>query len=401
MLIYLAYKTNNISNLLYKMSEAKEIQLDVTTHREVKVVLIKFIRDNLLEDAVRKINGAKWSKTHTSWYTPYSVKVLNQIKSLFDPISKINADLLKEKVLNQSANQAYTPISAGFLLSEEAQLKMKNYQSWLQSRRYSPNTIKTYMDALKAFLKFYSDKAVDTITNDDVIKFNNEFILKHKLSASYQSQVVNAIKLFFKVIQSQAINVDEIHRPKKPFKLPSVLSLNEVERILNSLDNIKHKTMLALIYSAGLRRSELLNLIVKDVDSSRMLLTIKSAKGNRDRIVPLSETILVLLRDYYLKYKPKKYLFEGQKGDRYSEGSLQEIFQMAKSRAKINKIATLHSLRHSYATHLLEGGTNLRYIQEILGHKSPKTTQIYTHVSTEGISRITSPIEKLKLNHAK
>ena len=159
--------------------------------------------------------------------------------------------------------------------------------------------------------------------------------------------------------------------------------------------------MLALIYSAGLRRSELLNLTVKDVDSSRMLLTIKSAKGNRDRIVPLSETILVLLRDYYVKYKPKKYLFEGQKGDRYSEGSLQEIFQMAKSKAKINKIATLHTLRHSYATHLLEGGTNLRYIQEILGHKSPKTTQIYTHVSTEGISRITSPIEKLKLNHAK
>ena len=205
----------------------------------------------------------------------------------------------------------------------------------------------------------------------------------------------------FKTIQKTAINVDEIHRPKKPFKLPSVLSLEDVESLLNSLENIKHKTMLALIYSVGLRRSELLNMTVKDLDSKRMMITIRGGKGNKDRVVPFSATILELLREYYKKHTPKTYLFEGQTGDRYSETSLQEIFHQAKSKAKINKNATLHTLRHSYATHLLEGGTNLRYIQEILGHKSPKTTQIYTHVSNEGIGRVASPIEKMKLNHAK
>jgi len=136
---------------------------------------------------------------------------------------------------------------------------------------------------------------------------------------------------------------------------------------------------------------------VRDVDSTRMILTIKEAKGKRDRIVPLSETVLSLLRRYHKEYSPKEYLFEGQKGGKYTESILEEVFHKAKKLAKINKSVSLHSLRHSYATHLLEGGTNLRYIQELLGHKSPKTTQIYTHVSTEGLSKIVSPIEKLKL----
>ena len=396
MLIYLVYKTNNISNLLYKMSEAKEIQLDVTTHREVKVVLIKFIRDKVLEDTVRKVSGAKWSKTHTSWHVPYSVKALNQIKSLFDPISKINADLLKEKVLNQPINQTYIPISAGFILSEEAQLKMKNYQEWLKSRRYSASTIITYMDALKAFLKFYNDKAVDTITNEDVIKFNNEFILKHKLSTSYQNQVVNAIKLFFKTIENRVIDIDQIHRPKREKLLPNVLSKEEIKQILNAHSNLKHKAMLSLIYSCGLRRSELLNLKIADIDSKRNLIIIRQAKGKKDRIAPLSAKIVELLRSYFTACKPKVWLFEGQdKQTRYDESSLASVLKQALEKAKITKPVTLHWLRHSYATHLLENGTDLRYIQEILGHSRSTTTEIYTHVSNKSIQKVISPFDSL------
>ena len=378
------------------MSEAKEIQLDVTTHREVKVVLIKFIRDKVLEDTVRKVSGAKWSKTHTSWHVPYSVKALNQIKSLFDPISKINADLLKEKVLNQPINQTYIPISAGFILSEEAQLKMKNYQEWLKSRRYSASTIITYMDALKAFLKFYNDKAVDTITNEDVIKFNNEFILKHKLSTSYQNQVVNAIKLFFKTIENRVIDIDQIHRPKREKLLPNVLSKEEIKQILNAHSNLKHKAMLSLIYSCGLRRSELLNLKIADIDSKRNLIIIRQAKGKKDRIAPLSAKIVELLRSYFTACKPKVWLFEGQdKQTRYDESSLASVLKQALEKAKITKPVTLHWLRHSYATHLLENGTDLRYIQEILGHSRSTTTEIYTHVSNKSIQKVISPFDSL------
>lgn len=155
--------------------------------------------------------------------------------------------------------------------------------------------------------------------------------------------------------------------------------------------------MLSLIYSAGLRRSELLNLKIKDIDSKRMLININAAKGMKDRIAPLSETVLNLLRAYYTEYTPKEYLFEGQKGEKYSERSLALVLKKGAHLAGIQKNINLHMLRHSYATHLLENGTDLRYIQELLGHKSSKTTEIYTHVSRSAISKIKSPIDKLKI----
>ena len=235
------------------------------------------------------------------------------------------------------------------------------------------------------------------ITNEDIIIFNNDFILKNKLSASYQSQVVNAIKLFFKTIQNASLNIDLVHRPKKYNPLPKVLAEEEVANIINALDNIKHKCMLSLIYSAGLRRSELLNMQIDNVDSQRMQLLIKQAKGGKDRIVPLSETVLQLLRQYYVAYKPKKYVFEGQNGLQYNERSLSLVLKKGCELAGIKKSVNLHMLRHSYATHLLESGTDLRYIQTLLGHKSSKTTEIYTHVSQRSINKIVSPLDKLNI----
>lgn len=369
----------------------KNIFLDLTRHRGQTVVLIQFPIDNELGTAVRKIKNTRWSSTHKGWYAPYSIQLLNEIKTIFDPICKIDAAVLKEKVTKYNADPKNNQLSA------EAVSKIEKFKSWMRSKRYSESTIGTYTDSLRTFLKYYYDKPFNEITNDDVIVFNNNYILANNFSASFQNQVVNGIKLFFKTIENKLIDTEKIHRPKKAFRIPVVLSLTEVELMLNSLQNIKHQTMLAIIYSAGLRRSELLNLKIKDVDSKRMVITIKEAKGSRDRIVPLSETILALLRKYYLEYKPKEYLFEGQKGGKYTETSLEEVFHKAKKLAKINKSVSLHTLRHSYATHLLEGGTNLRFIQELLGHKSAKTTQIYTHVSNEGLSKIVSPIEKLKL----
>jgi integrase/recombinase XerD len=207
---------------------------------------------------------------------------------------------------------------------------------------------------------------------------------------------VNAIKLFFRSVRNTKIDFEKIHRPKREKLLPNVLSKEEVKAILNALGNVKHKAMLSLIYSCGLRRSELLNLKPADVDSKRGILIIRQAKGRKDRIAPLSAKIIEMLRDYYKAYKPKVWLFEGQyEGEQYSEKSLHSVLKQALVKTGINKPVTLHWLRHSYATHLLESGTDLRYIQEILGHKSSKTTEIYTHVSTQSLQKIKSPFDDL------
>jgi integrase/recombinase XerD len=195
------------------------------------------------------------------------------------------------------------------------------------------------------------------------------------------------------------MEVDLIHRPKREKKLPNVLSKEEVQSILKNTINIKHKAALSLIYSCGLRRSELLNLKLKDVDSKRNLLLIRNAKGKKDRIAPLSGKIVDLLRVYYKSYKPQTYLFEGWvENTKYSERSLEKVLKNSVKLANINKPVSLHWLRHSYATHLLESGTDLRYIQEILGHKSSKTTEIYTHVSSKQIANIKTPFDELEID---
>jgi integrase/recombinase XerD len=280
--------------------------------------------------------------------------------------------------------------------SEEGIIQIEKFKQWLLSKRYSPSTIKTYSEALKSFLIFFREKPIEEITNEDVIIYNNEYILKNKLSSSYQNQIVNAIKLFFQTIRDTKMIVDKIHRPKRSKVLPNVLSKEEIKLILNAHSNIKHKMMLSLIYSCGLRRSELINLKPQDIDSKRNIVLLKNAKGKKDRITPLSPIILEMLRNYYNGYKPKTWLFEGQiVGEQYSEQSLQSVLKQALQKAGITKPVTLHWLRHSYATHLLESGTDLRYIQELLGHSSSKTTEIYTHVSTKSIQQIKSPFDDL------
>ena len=257
------------------------------------------------------------------------------------------------------------------------------FEHYLQSKRYSSNTIKVYAETLRVFLRYFASKAIEEISNDDLIAFNNDYILKNNFSSSFQNQLVNAVKLYYSAIQHKKIDVELVHRPRREKTLPNVLSKEEVKSILDAPYNLKHRAMLSMIYSCGLRRSELLNLTKLDIDSKRMVVIIRMAKGKKDRIVPLSPKILILLRDYYKSYKPKHFLFEGQDGGRYSEKSLENVFKQSLLKARIEKPATMHWLRHSYATHLLESGTDLRYIQELLGHSSSKTTEIYTHLNRD------------------
>jgi integrase/recombinase XerD len=281
-------------------------------------------------------------------------------------------------------------------LAPELAIKVSNFNRWLKSKRYSINTTKTYCDAIKSFLKYLPGRSLESIDNIDIINFNNDVILKQNLSASFQNQVVNAIKLFFSTVENRQLNIELIHRPKRPKLLPNVLSKEEIKLLLTVSGNLKHRAMLSLIYSCGLRCGELLRLKPEHIDTMRKLVIIKQSKGRRDRIVPLSVKVLEILNEYSKTVSTITWLFEGQvKGTQYDERSLQMVLKHCLKKSKINKPVTLHWLRHSYATHLLESGTDLRYIQELLGHSSSKTTEIYTHVSNKEIQRIVSPFDTL------
>jgi integrase/recombinase XerD len=337
-------------------------------HNGEKVLFILFEKNYQLIQEVKKIPGTIWSQEKKVWYVLDS----DYYRTLFN----------------------LEPLSYS-LPSEEGIKHLQKFLYWLKSKRYSVNTIKTYMDALKSFLIFYNTKEISAISNEDIIIYNTDFILKNNYSATYQNQIVSAIKLYFTTIEEKKIEIEKIHRPKREKLLPNVLSKEEVKQILEAHVNIKHRAMLSLIYSCGLRRSELLHLKSTDIDSKRNIVLIKQSKGKKDRIAPLSPKTLHLLRDYYKMYKPKHYLFEGKTGEQYSEQSLQSVFKQALKKVNITKPVTLHWLRHSYATHLLESGTDLRYIQELLGHSSSKTTEIYTHVSTKSLQQIKSPFDDL------
>ena len=236
------------------------------------------------------------------------------------------------------------------------------------------------------------------ITNRDVVDFVQGKLVAQGYSFTYQNQLVSALKLFFREIVNAPMDIEKLQRPRLEHKLPNVLSKDEIRAILQSPKNIKHKTMLSLIYACGLRRSELLNLKLPDVDSKRRLLLIRNAKGRKDRIVPISERTIRMLKEYYKLYRPKVWLFEGQEvGERYSEASLAKVLKVALKAAGISKPVSLHWLRHSYATHLLEAGTDLRYIQELLGHKSSRTTEIYTHVSQSSLQNVKSPFDDMEI----
>ncbi len=271
------------------------------------------------------------------------------------------------------------------------------FSQQLEIENYSAQTVKGYTSALKLFLEYIENLNVKKISNKDINDYLHFCAKERNYSFSSMKQVIASIRyLYIKVLHKeapQALNIEL----RKPHKLPLVLSKEDIKKILRVTSNIKHKAMLLLLYSAGLRLGELLNLRLEDIDSSAMKIKVCQGKGKKDRYVMLSQNALTLLRQYYKKYHPTEYVFEGQKGGKYSPKSVQTVFKTALKKAGIRKQATVHTLRHSFATHLLDDGTDIRYIQELLGHKRLETTQIYTHVSSYSINKIASPADDLEL----
>ena len=272
-----------------------------------------------------------------------------------------------------------------------------NYLEKMIVLRYSPRTIQVYVDCFSEFLNYYPGKEPADITQDEIIKYLRYLIEERCISTSYQNQAINAIKFYFEKVMGVKRETYYIERPRREKYLPEVLSEEEVRAIIGSITNLKHRCMIMTAYSAGLRVGELLNLRPVDIDSKRMLIRVFQGKGRKDRVTLLSEKLLELLRKYYRQYHPHDYLFQGISGGRYSERSIQLVLKRACKDAGIIKHVTMHTLRHSFATHLLEHNTDLRYIQELLGHTNPKTTEIYTHISTKGLDQLKSPLDNLEL----
>lgn len=274
---------------------------------------------------------------------------------------------------------------------------IENLKVIMELKRYSPHTVVTYIGLLKVFVEsnHWSVEKYENATEKELIPLLIAHINRRNYGYTSQKQFISALRLFYAEVFKKKMDFSVIYPTQKPHSLPNVLSKSEVRTLLQGTSNLKHKAMLTTIYALGLRSGELIRLRISDIDSDRMLVSIKASKGKKDRMVMLSPKLLQLLRDYFKKYRPKEHLFEGQSGNTYSSTSLNKVFHAAKLKAGIKKYATLHTLRHSFATHLLEGGTDVRVIQKLLGHNSISTTLLYTKVSNNVIGKVRSPLDDL------
>lgn len=368
----------------------KTIYLYVDRCDNEERLFLNFLHDKDLAVLVKSLPDARWSEIHQTWHIRYDLPSLNKARNRLK-----NAAQLDYRSLIDKENELI-PSDRNYIhgrLSEITE-NINSFEQYLNHKRYSESTLKTYCGSVKQFL-LHVNKPIEQVTNKDLVSYNS-YLKREGFSHSFQNQVASGLRLFFRRIHNKEFDTEKIERPRLERKLPNVLSKQEISSLLSSIKNLKHKAMLSLIYACGLRRSELLELTPHDIDSKRGVVIIRQAKGRKDRLVPLPGKILHLLREYYKAYRPSKWLFEGQiKGTQYSPASLSKILKNGLEAAGIKKPVSLHWLRHSFATHLLEQGTDVRIIQELLGHKSSKTTEIYTHVSIASIQHVKSPFEDL------
>jgi len=393
----------------------------VDHHGEQRIKLT-FKNTTQLSDAVKKLPGRKWSRSMNAWHIPRDKKLLEQLLSNLKPISSSETNAADLKARTGETEERLLPwrteAPVKYVAKETAVLQphkqnrklndsyefipalvpyLQKFKDKIYLKGYSYNTLRNYHSHFALYLKaVYDIKDVDSITKDEIEKYLRWRQKQKNYSESDQNSHINAIKFYYEQVLGRERMLFNLPRPFKPLQIPRMFAKEDIEKILKVTTNLKHKTILMLCYSSGLRVSEVAALQVNAIDSHRMVVNIRAAKGKKDRIVPLSPVTLKYFREYYKKYKPKKYCFEGQDGQEpYSTRSIQKILVQAKKRAKVNKPGAIHALRHSYATHLLERGVDIRIIQELLGHEHLATTEIYTHVSAAMKKKVISPLDML------
>ena len=363
-----------------------------------KFIGLKFRSDKVLNSLIKELNGVQWNEEFTMYCIPNYNTNLDAIFNLFRGIAWINTNYFFQKSNSKALNEVF---DVKWFRNRQNPPSYKccpeAYLDKLELKQYANNTVKTYVSCFERFINHFSDRDIDHLDENDVRSYLM-YLGQSNWSTSYINQSINSIKFYYEVVLEMPNRFYSIERPIKKETLPKVISLEEVQGIIKNTNNIKHKCIVSLLYSAGLRRSELLNLKLEDIDSNRMVITVKNGKGNKDRQTILSKTVLKDLRVYYKEWEPKHFLFESPNGDKYSPQSILQIIKRAAKKAGIRKNITPHMLRHSFATHLLENGTDLRYIQVLLGHNSTRTTEVYTQVAINNIKAIKSPIELLNLS---
>lgn len=349
------------------------IQFSFGLHRCQKVIFLTFAYDKNTIDTVRKMVGSRWSKSKKCWYVP-------NVAAYRDRFG------LTEETLGESMLCKIDAVNIP---------DFYRYIETLQLMGYSPSTLRTYKSEFAQLLYVLKSNWVQDCDVEMIRRYVLYCINELKLSENSLHSRINAIKFYFEKVLKREQFFVEIPRPKKESKLPKVIHGSDIKKLLAVTQNLKHNTILKLAYGMGLRVSEIVNLRVVDVDSQSMRVFLARAKGKKDRYANLPESVLEQLRMYFKEYRPKEFLFEGQYGGQYSVRSAQQIFKSAITKSGVNKNVGIHSLRHSFATHLLENGTDIRFIQELLGHKDIKTTLLYTNVSDASIRKIKSPLDDL------
>ena len=331
---------------------------------------------------LKTIPGHRWDAKEKQWNFPAKENTREQLRKILG-----DANITVPTLLQPKPQQTPKEINHPDIDALRKELRLRNY---------SHKTIKAYLSCLRSAIAYFRPRHPKELTEVDIREYLLYLLEEKRHSAATVNQVFNALRFLYVEILKMPFAIGSIPRPKKERKLPTILNLNEIEKLFGAIENLKHRTILMLIYSAGLRLGELIKLKPEDIDGDRKLIHLRGAKGKKDRYTVLSDFILNQLREYWKHYRPVKYLFEGQtKGKPISPSTVQKIFKQATKKAVIVKSVSVHSLRHAFATHLLEQGTDLRYIQELLGHESSKTTEIYTHVSKKSLGAIVSPIDKI------
>jgi len=376
--------------------ESGSVLIRVNEESGSVIVVLPIPFDHDWVDELKSYRGSRYDGVRKEWSLPWSKVTCDSIADYFSRAGvnvvvrkgAVDATLKLERMLI-GAEVRHRPIC------NKALDGLDRMSMYMQENRYSPRSRETYLAMMDFFFRYFSEKDPQAITGTEVSKFIYDYIIRLGYSAAYQNQMISAVKTYYSISGNINFQLNVPGRPRRARALPKIFSKEEVGRILNSAGNTKHKLLLWIIYSCGLRRSEVTNLKLKDLDRSRSILHIREGKGMVDRVVPVSDKVWLKIDEYLVSYKPKQYLFEGQTGRRYSAESVYRVFKNALQKAGIMKDVGVHSLRHSYATHLHENGLDIKYIQELLGHKSTKTTEIYTHVSRRNLIAVRSPIEDL------
>jgi site-specific recombinase XerD len=345
---------------------------------------------------MKSYGDLRFDKKHLEWFLVWSKLTVDSLADYFAG-QGVGVNVVRQSVSEEllSKRKATGDEIRSRQLVDKGREGLDLMECFLDENRYSPRTRESYLAMLEFFFRYFSPRDPDEISEGEISRFLYDYIIQLGYSAAYQNQMVSAIKTYYTISGKGLVRPELLARPRRTRALPKVFSKEEVSLILNSSRNTKHKLILWMIYSCGLRRSEVTNIKLTDLDRERNILHIREGKGNVDRIVPMPGKVWQKIDVYMSGYRPKVYLFEGQTGGRYSSESVYRIFKEALVDSGINKDVGVHSLRHSFATHLHENGLDIRYIQELLGHRSSRTTEIYTHVSRRNLVGIRSPIEDL------